>query len=77
MSKSKVNRLTFDAHSVLLFSALVLAGPASASNNAAQRAGSNAATLSSNQPVQVQARAATAIPGTLQAQNKRRQSGDQ
>ncbi|WP_156454335.1 hypothetical protein [Lampropedia cohaerens] len=52
MQRKPVNRFTFDAHSVLLFSALALSGPLSASPSHAQRMAQASATTHSAAPSQ-------------------------
>lgn len=71
MTSNKVNRFTFDKHSVVLFSALVLAGASSAGTNAA-RTGAAQANLSAPVAQTVSVAAAAALPQRLGQAGTRR-----
>lgn len=73
MQRKPVNRFTFDAHSVLLFSALALSGPLSANPSHAQRMTQASATTHSAAPSQS---ARAALP-TVLAERSRDDSGDE
>lgn len=64
MTSNKVNRFTFDKHSVVLFSALVLAGASSAASNA-PRTGAAQASLSAPAAQTVRMGTAAALPQHL------------
>lgn len=78
MARTKVNRFTFDRHSVLLFSALTLAGASAAtastpaSRNAANNASSPSAATSAYAPASSSGSRVSTSP-VLLAQNKKAQ----
>lgn len=72
MTSNKVNRFTFDKHSVVLFSALVLAGASSAGTNAARTAAVAQASLSAPVAQTVNVGSAAVLPQRLDKAATRR-----